>query len=317
MWKKLGRIFNPEEHKLTKNYVGFAKSPQPLVFDSFVRVYFSCIESDEKDKYTSRVFYADFDKLNFKLLKVSQNEVSELGGLGAFDEHGIFPFSVFNDDNRLLAYTTGWSRRHSVSVETAIGLVESKDNGNTFQKIANGPILNASINEPFLVCDGFVKKYGKQYKMWYIHGTKWLHNETSGVPERVYKISSATSSNAIDWTKDGKLLITDELGENECQALPTVAKHNGIYHMFFCYRDAFGFRDQKGKGYRMGYAISEDLETWDRLPTPQGLELSNEGWDSEMMCYPCVFECDQKLYLIYNGNSFGKSGFGLAVWEEE
>jgi hypothetical protein len=37
-----------------------------------------------------------------------------------------------------------------------------------------------------------------------------------------------------------------------------------------------------------------------------------DGWDSEMMCYPNVFECNKDTYLIYNGNDFGKNGFGIA-----
>jgi hypothetical protein len=31
-----------------------------------------------------------------------------------------------------------------------------------------------------------------------------------------------------------------------------------------------------------------------------------------MQCYPHVFECDGKVYLLYNGNEFGRYGFGLA-----
>ena len=31
-----------------------------------------------------------------------------------------------------------------------------------------------------------------------------------------------------------------------------------------------------------------------------------------MMCYPNVFECDDDIYMLYNGNEFGKYGFGLA-----
>jgi hypothetical protein len=31
-----------------------------------------------------------------------------------------------------------------------------------------------------------------------------------------------------------------------------------------------------------------------------------------MQCYPHVFTCDDRVYMLYNGNEFGKFGFGLA-----
>jgi hypothetical protein len=41
-------------------------------------------------------------------------------------------------------------------------------------------------------------------------------------------------------------------------------------------------------------------------------DVSEEGWDSEMMCYPYVFDHKGERYMLYNGNGYGKSGFGIA-----
>ena len=39
-FKKLGKIFDPSDSFLLKNdFVGFAQSPQALVFDDFIRNY--------------------------------------------------------------------------------------------------------------------------------------------------------------------------------------------------------------------------------------------------------------------------------------
>jgi hypothetical protein len=35
-----------------------------------------------------------------------------------------------------------------------------------------------------------------------------------------------------------------------------------------------------------------------------------------MLCYPAVFDCMGQRYLFYNGNGYGRTGFGLAVLEE-
>ena len=46
-----------------------------------------------------------------------------------------------------------------------------------------------------------------------------------------------------------------------------------------------------------------------------GIDVSDEGWDSEMIAYPHVFETAGNIYMLYLGNEVGKYGFGLAVLE--
>lgn len=315
-WKKLGKIFDPTEHKLANNCFAFAQSPQTLVFDSFVRIYFSTRERDKVGKYLSHVSFVDFDKQFKTILNVSTDTVIPLGDLGCFDEHGIFPINILRDKDKVLAYTAGWNRKVSVSADASIGLAISNDNGLTFQKVGHGPVLTSSLYEPFLIGDAFVAIFEGVYHMWYIYGSKWITDLTEKEPQRVYKIVHATSSDGINWDKEGKHIISDKLNENECQALPTVIKFNNKYHMFFCYRQATGFREIKERGYRIGYAYSTDLTTWTRNDDNVGIDVSDDGWDCDMLCYPHVFHCDGKVYLLYNGNEFGRLGFGLAILED-
>ena len=314
-WKKIGKIFNPVEHTLINNCVEFAQSPQALVLDDFVRIYFSTREKDKTGKYLSHISFIDIDKEFKKIINVSSKPVIELGELGCFDEHGIFPINIYKDKDRLLAYTTGWNRKVSVSADASIGLAFSYDNGLTFKKLGKGPILTSSLNEPFLVGDAFVTVYENTYHMWYIHGSKWIADPTENDPQRVYKIVHSTSKDGINWEREGKHIISDKLDENECQALPTVIKHNDRYHMYFCFRHAIDFRKNKDRGYRIGYAHSVDLINWTRDDENAGIGLSAGEWDSDMMCYPHIFNCDRKIYLLYNGNEFGRFGFGIAVLE--
>lgn len=314
-WKKIGKIFDPTEHKLPNNCEFFAQSPQVLVFDQFVRVYFSTRQRDSSGKYLSHVAFVDFDKNFKKILQISNQTVIPLGELGCFDEHGIFPMNVINDGNRILAYTTGWNRKRSVSADASVGLAISYNNGLTFEKVGKGPVLTASLNEPFLVCDAFVTKFDDQYDMWYIFGTKWITDPEEREPQRVYKIAHATSANGIEWQRNGLQIIADVLNENECQALPTVLKYNDLYHMYFCFRQATAFRTHPERGYRLGYAWSRDRIHWTRTDEIAGIGISDEGWDSQMMCYPHLFHCDGKVWMLYNGNEFGKFGFGLAQLE--
>lgn len=303
-WRKLGQIFETDN---------FAQSPQALVLNDRIRIYYSHRVNDN-GKFQSHIAYVDFDKALKNIIGKSDKPVVALGELGSFDEHGIFPFSVFQEEGKIAAYTCGWSRRKSVSVETSTGYAVSDDNGQTFKKLGNGPVFGASLHEPFLVGDSFVRKYDGQYHMWYMLGTKWVKENDAAAPDRVYKIGYAVSDNGIDWAPEARDIIPSILHENECQALPTVLKIGDIYHMYFCFRDVFGFRQDKNKAYRLGYAWSKDLKNWTRDDKTGGI-TTGEGWDSDMMCYPNIFEVDGKVYLLYNGNQFGKHGFGAALLE--
>lgn len=312
-WEKKGLIFRPADYFPGEIYTGFAQSPQALVFDDYIRIYFSIRRKDKENMYLSEIMYVDFDKTFRQVLQVSDKPVITLGERGTFDEHGIFPFSPFRYQNRIMAYTCGWSRRMAVPVETSTGLVFSEDEGKTFFRTGTGPVLTSSIDEPFLVGDSFVKYYEERFHMWYIYGVRWLP-ATAGEPvARVYKIAHATSADGVAWEKEGRAVIEDSLNADECQALPAVIRFDGKYHMFFCYRYATGFRKDKNRGYRIGYAFSTDLVNWKRNDSEGGLHPGNSGeWDSDMLCYPNVFSTDDGIFILYNGNEFGKEGFGLA-----
>ena len=316
-WRKLGRIFDPAQFELPNRCEQFSQSPQALVFDHFVRIYFSSRERDPRNgKYLSHVCFADFTKDFREITRVSDRTVIELGKLGCFDEHGIFPMNVLRHGDKVYGYTCGWSRRTSVSVETSVGLVVSVDEGLTFRKIGDGPILTSSLNEPFLVGDAFVQIHGDLFHMWYIFGTAWKRSAEFAAPERTYKIGHAVSRDSVSWEKEeARQIIPDRLNSDESQALPTVAHIGDRYHMLFCYRQSTDFRANKDRGYRLGHAWSDDMSRWTRDDAGVGIDVSAEGWDSDMLCYPHLFECEGRTYLLYNGNEFGRHGFGIAVLE--
>jgi hypothetical protein len=150
--------------------------------------------------------------------------------------------------------------------------------------------------------------------MWYVFGLGWKQFAEDDSPGRIYKIGHAVSKDGINWSKeDGHQILPNKLGDYECQALPTVIDMCGAFHMFFCYRHASDFRKNAQRSYRLGHASSTNLVDWVRNDEEYLLEPSDEGWDSGMLCYPHVFHCDGKIYMLYNGNEFGKYGFGLAV----
>jgi hypothetical protein len=173
-------------------------------------------------------------------------------------------------------------------------------------------VISYSQQEPFVISGPKIRKFNNRWHLYYIAGRKWKIVE--GRPEPVYKIRMATSDDGINWSKLNKDLLESRIEPDEAQASPDVIWAGGRYHMFFCYRYSANYRG-KEFGYRIGYAHSVNGTDWIRDDSRVGIDVSENGFDSEMISYPHVFEVDGKTYLAYLGNQVGRFGFGLAVLE--
>lgn len=316
LWKKLGQIFDPTKVENRPWMQEFAQCTSTLLFDNFVRVYFSCRPPRSKDgKYVSNTTFLDLDRKDLtKIIRIAEKPLLELGELGTFDEFGIYPSCVTQINDLIYFYYAGWTRMVSVPVNVAIGLAYSKD-GENFERLGQGPIMSRTLIEPFQVSGPKVRMFNDKRYMFYLAGEKWLPDGPSELynSETIYKIRLATSKDGINWERSG-VNILDSILDDECQAGPDVFYRDGKYHMYFSYRYGLNFREND-RGYRIGYAYSYDLVSWIR-DADVGIGLSEKGWDSQDMHYPHVFECDGSTYMLYNGNEFGRYGFGLAVMEE-
>jgi predicted GH43/DUF377 family glycosyl hydrolase len=312
IWNKLGKVFSPSDVMGRDWLAEFAQAPSSLLFDDFVRIYFSCRPPvDENGQYVSYSAYLDLDRSNLlNVLRVSSEPILELGLLGEFDEFGTYPVSVIRCDGVVTAYYAGWTRCESVPFNVAIGMAKSSDDGRTFKKIGHGPVISYSPDEPFVISGPKIRKFNDSWVMWYIAGKKW--KVFDGRPEPVYKIRMAVSEDGIHWDKLNRDIIESRIEEDEAQASPDVFYSDGTYHMFFCYRSSTNYRN-KQNGYRIGYASSNNLVDWVRDDSKAGIDVSTDGWDSEMISYPHVFDLDGKTYMAYLGNQVGRFGFGLAV----
>lgn len=311
-WKKLGKLFDPKDLNGSSWMKEYAQSPSALVFDDRVRVYFCSRPGPASDgQYTSHLAYIDVDRSDpMHVLRVCSEPALPLGGLGCFDEFGTNPVSVIRDGNTLRVYYAGWTRCESVPFNSAIGVALSRDGGESFERLGPGPVLSYSPDEPYLMGSPRIRRFGARWVLSYVAGKAWLRGD-DGKPEPIYKIRMAMSDDGLEWHKIGRDLIDDRLGELECQACPDILEHAGRYHMFFSYRTSRDYKIGAG-GYRIGYASSVDLLHWSRQDERAGMQVSAEGWDSQMVSYPNVFALDGCHYMLYQGNEMGRSGFGLA-----
>lgn len=302
-WKKLGLIFSPSgEYDWMQTH---AMMPVIDIFENErARIYFS----SRDNKGRSQGAYIEID-LNdpFKILDVSREPVLKLGQLGAFDDAGIMPTCLVNFENKKYIYYNGWTLGKNVPFFSFNGVAISNDGGKTFIKKSRGPaVLYSNDVDPYSTFAPYVMNDNGSWKIWYVSLIRWT--EEQGTLKHYYNIRYAESTDGINWNREGKVCI-DFANEYEYAiARPFVLKDEGVYKMWYSYRES-----EKIKTYRIGYAESLNGINWERKDDEVNFDVSESGWDSEMIEYSYLYEFKGKRYMLYNGNSYGKTGVGLAV----
>lgn len=310
-WQKKGLIFSPDNNFEWMH--SHAQCPFPVDFGSFIRIYFATRENYKSGACRAFGGFVDVDKYDLKkILRISSEPIMELGGIGEFDEYGSMPISVLKHHDEYYLYYVGWSRGYSVPYDWQIGFAKSSD-GVKFYKVGKGPLIGPTLFEPYLNSTPVVYKFSDtEWHMFYHTGLNWIQGEEK--LESQYAIRHATSNDGINWNRKYKNIIPLKV-PNECQTTPALVRLQDKYHMFFCYREGLDFRKNRAKSYRIGYACSDDLITWVRDDTKAGIDVSDHGWDSDMVEYPHISKINDKYLMFYCGNHFGKTGFGYAELE--
>ena len=310
IWNKKGQIFNPADYPAWGRTHG--QVPYYIDINGQEKIFFTSRPPVTASGYVSYIHSADVstegDKIQIK--KLNEKPLLSLGGFGTFDEFGTMPCSVINhpEKDEVWMYYVGWSRKQSVPYDSAVGLAISRDGGNTFEKAGPGPLIAANVLEPFVIGCPRVHLFNGKWYLFYIAGVSWF--ESQGRKECFYKMKMATSEDGLNWVRNDRHILPDSY-DHECQTCPTVFELGGKYHMYFTYRHSVDFRNPE-RGYRIGYAVSSDLEKWERNDEVGNFTISESGWDAEMVCYPNVNKIHDKLIMFYCGNSFGQNGFGYA-----
>jgi predicted GH43/DUF377 family glycosyl hydrolase len=296
-WEKLGLVYGPEgSSKWAKHS---ALQPTPIVLDDRIRVFCGFRDDDGM----SRVGYVDVSLDDpTEVLEVSSEPTLDVGTFGTFDQHGVVPCAVVARDDGLHLYYAGYLRGDKIRFQVFGGLAISKDGGDTFHRATETPVLDRTPEEPlFRVIHSIFQENGK-WRTWYGAGKEFVQGQHKTLP--VYNIRYMESDDGVNFPSTGSLAVDNFEGEHRV-GRPYVIKVGGQYIMFF------------GKGkeedpYRLTYAVSEDGYSWTRHGDIKGLQLSDTGWDSEMMAYPSVVHTETGTFMFYNGNNYGRDGFGCA-----
>jgi hypothetical protein len=302
-WKKLGQIY---DGKSICQYDYAAVPIAHFIANEVVKIFFSA-----RNKFNQSLpFYLNYSMVENRIIEISDKPILEIGEIGAFDDSGVMPSCIVKNKELYYLYYIGWNVGKSVPFRNSIGLAVSHDNCKSFEKMFSGPIIDRTKDEPHFVASNCVMIEHNVWKIWYLSCIKWEKSEKNIT--HFYHIKYATSNDGINWKREGKISIDFEYPNEYAISVPRVLKDGDKYKMWYSYRGS-NISDK----YRIGYAESDNGIDWTRKDEDVGLDVSQEGWDSEMICYPFVFDHNGKRYMLYNGNGYGKTGFGLAVLEDE
>ena len=298
-WRKLGQVYCPSGQKEWMYSHAAVPIAEHIEGDVF-KIYFSSRNKDNQS-FTGYLLI-DITRPQ-EILELSDSPVIGPGALGEFDDSGAMATWLAHHDGRRFLYYIGWNLGVTVPFRNSIGLSIS-EHGGEFKRYAPGPVVDRSMTEPHFVASCCVLPDLDKWRMWYLSCTDWKIR--NGKPEHRYHIKYAESIDGVSWIREGVVAIDYSDDSEYAISRPSVIRDGGCWKMWFSHR---------GSAYRIGYAESLDGIHWQRLDADCQIDVSESGWDSEMIEYPFVFDHDGSRYMLYNGNGYGKTGFGLAVLE--
>lgn len=298
-WNKKGLIFCPTGENGWDNNSFI--TPTAILLDAeTIRIYGGMRDSAG----VSRIGYIDVEAENPSIVKkVTQTPTLDIGRDGMFDDNGVILGDIVKVGEKIHMYYVGFQLVRKVKFFAFTGLAISEDNGNTFKRYQEIPIMDRTTQANYIRAIHSVLHEDGMFKVWYSIDKGWQY--INGVPYPSYNIWYTESVDGINFSNQDNMLCIDTQGSEYRIGRPRVYKENDIYQMYYT-------RDFIERNYIAGYAESKDGKNWLRLDEKLGIEKSKTGWDSEMCCYPVLLKFKDKKYMFYNGNGYGKTGVGYA-----
>lgn len=301
-WNKKGRIYVPDGSLAWAKKYAFPPTPY-FISDDVLRIYVAFCDENT----VGRIGFVDVSADNpSEILRVSQEPVLDIGAPGAFDENGILPTSVLDVEGKIYMYYVGYQLGYKVRYFQFEGLAISEDGGNSFKRRLRTPVTDRSDAELLNRTSAFVRLRNGGFEMWYVGGSEWT--VVNGKPLPMYNIKYLTSNDGIAWGAEGRVCIDYQNEDEHAFGKPFIIEDAGLHKMFYSIRT-------RTKGYRLGYAESADGLSWVRKDDEVGIDVSASGWDSQMIAYSSIVKYKDKVYMFYNGNNLGETGFGYALLE--
>lgn len=299
-WVKHGVVIQPPVHLPWVASHAAVPHAEPLE-KGRVRVYFTA--RDERRRSHIAVADVGLDG-DGAAARVAPEPLLAPGPAGGFDDSGVMTSCLVRHDGAEYLYYQGWALGVTVPFVVFVGCAVRGSAEEEFERVSPAPVLDRNTIDPYMCSSPWVLVEDGLWRMWYVSNLGWTFPD-GGARYRVH-IRYAESKNGIDWVRDGHVCIDFERPDEYAISRPVVVKDGDLYRMWY---------SRRGPSYRIGYAESPNGSDWVRKDDEAGIDVSETGWDSEMVEYACVIDSGGRRHMLYNGNGFGATGIGHAVLE--
>ena len=248
----------------------------------------------------SNIGCAKMNANSLKITDISETPIFDLGLPGAFDQNGISYPCIFEKSDVTNLYYTGWIEGVQVRWYNGVGLATSTDN-KVFTKHSRAPIFHRTDQDFIGFGSTFVFSNSSQIIAIATRFESW---DELGLNHN-YNLKVGTSEDGVNFVWHRNPIFEPRIGEIAVSK-PCVLKVGELFLMWYSYRGDF---------YRIGLAASLNGIDWLRVDDLHQMELSTDGWCSEMQCYPYVVKNGDDFLMFLNGNGYGRSGLGYSILE--
>lgn len=254
-----------------------------------------------------KVFYSGWDEnkigrigvldldFDFNIIKVHEDPVLDIGDPGTFCDSGVTPSDIEYKNGSWFLYFIGWQKHLKIRYTLFAGVAKAGTLNDKFTHESKVPFLDRSDSfglhvrtAPTIVSE----------RIYYSAGDKFIENNGKMIPTYHFRCQLLRGDVPLVYNIPVKKLIG--VGKsyiwNESRL-----KWRGLFSVRYLVGEV-----QK---YKIMYSESKDGLFWDDFV--DFMPPSTGEWDSEMQCFPYLVMINGKVYMFYNGNNFGETGFGV------
>lgn len=246
----------------------------------------------------SSVVYFDIAKATHEKIGKAKILINIEDYASTFFSDGIGLGDFFYENDDLTFGFMAWKHHKKKHWTGEIGTFKLNHQLDKILQVGTSPHVKIGADEKIsLSYPGYLYENGL-LNIWYGSTITW----DAGNGDMHHVIKHLTIDQHGQRTYHGQCIPSSLVGL-QAFSRPIIRQFAGKYYMALSCRKA-------GFNYTLEFYESSNLESWQHIDSQ--IEPRRAGHDDEMICYPYLVAEDNNFYLWYNGNSYGKTGLGIA-----
>lgn len=298
-WEKYGLVYsaelNPEWGKT------HALVPSPVVLDEdTVRIYCSFIDND----FRGRIGYVDL-QLGLEhpvITQISEKPVLELGADSTFSQYGVGMGTFWPNNPEGDLYFVGFDRPAGFKFKAFSGRANYDKVKKSHVHSQKDPYFGSEFGGETIVGVHDIFEYGDLVHALISIGSGFETIDGKEYPRYQVHIASGRELDSLQISTEPIIRATHPVyrigrpriyeTQNGFEILVTAGELSGSYLPKVFY--------------------SQDLKKWNEGSCESFVSTTIPGFDDKHQCYLSRFKLKETEYIVYNGNSMGLQGFGIA-----